>query len=87
MFDVLAQELASGFIISLSAKFENRVMLLVGPIHAVCKVQLETGVAFTAVVDIADNCQASSVRRGIEIRAPIFAMASCRSKIPRWPLP
>jgi hypothetical protein len=55
MLNMLPQQLASSFNVSLSAKFQNLVMLLVGPLHPVREVQLEASVALAAVVDIANN--------------------------------
>ncbi len=55
MPDMLSKQVTGGHDVALAAQIEDLVMLFVRPLHAVSQVQLEAGVAFPAVVDIAND--------------------------------
>ena len=55
MADVFAKQFAGGNNIALAAQLEYLVMLFVRPFHAMSQIQLQPGIAFAVVVDVADD--------------------------------
>src|SRR5579859_6080265 len=55
MQDVLSKELTGGSNVALPAQLEDTVMLFVRALHAMCQIQLQAGIALSAVVDVSDD--------------------------------
>src|SRR5215831_16336791 len=76
MQDMDAQQFARSDNVTLTAKLEDLVVLVIRSFHTVRQVQLEPGVSFSAVVDVADDGhEARLVGAGIEdgMKLPIQA--------------
>lgn len=72
IFDMLAQESAGRGYIALAAKLEDPMMFFIGPCDSVSQVQLQAGVSFSAVVDVANDGHearliGSRVKNGMEL--------------------
>ena len=55
MPDMLSKQVAGGHNVALAAKVKDLVVLFICSFHAVSQIQLQAGIAFSAVVDVADD--------------------------------
>ena len=55
MPDVLSKELTGCGNVALATQFEDTVMLFIRALHAVCQIQLQAGIALSAVVNVSDD--------------------------------
>src|SRR5438552_19212152 len=52
---MLAQQIAGRIDLAFPAKFQNAMVLVVGSLHAVRQIELQTGIAFSVVIDVAND--------------------------------
>src|SRR5215471_14403961 len=84
MQDVNTQKLARSTHVTLTAKLKHLVMLFIRSFHAMRQVQLEPGIAFSAVIHVADDRHETGlVGSGVEDGMELPVQASPGRKVVR----